>query len=248
MALVVALLVVPLSLARKSNAAERHEHQLVAPRMLSVNLNGLAKTLNKQIANSYPFRPDGMMFLNGEPVRLRCMFDKDVLERDVLYGERQIIVYPVNEYRKLFKAAEQLNEFDKRLRLLKSALKTGKIDRSEIGVLPSVDACQLFRAQVRFLHFKTGRGVRFVTRYATDVSATTGRNIFYTFQGLTGDEKYWIAVFYPVRVRNLRETTNADESKRRLDQMRPDQYSPDLNKLDTMVKSISVQALSETSD
>lgn len=208
--------------------------------MLSVNVQGLAQKFDQQVESAYPFDPDGMMWLNGEPERLRCTFDNDALERDVLYGERQIIVYPLSDYRKLFTQKDQLREFDKRVRLMKNALKTGNTDSDEIGVLPSIDACQLFRAQVRFLTFKNGRGIRFISRYATDVSPTTGRNIFYTFQGLTNDHGYWISVFYPLRTAQLKSSANDRTARRRLDVMKSSQFKPDLDRLDNMVRSLAI--------
>lgn len=223
-----------------SNACASKLKTKVTKGMLSVNVHGLAKKVNQRVESAYPFDPDGMMWLNGEPQRLRCTFDEDSVEKDVLYGERQIIVYPLSEYRKLFTKKDQLKEFDKRVNNLKLALKAGKTDRDEIAILPSIDACQLFRAQVRFLQFKNGSGVRFVSRYATDVSPTTGRNIFYTFQGLTSDQKYWISVFYPVRTAQLTPSSDDKVSRRLLDAVKPSKFKPDLDVLDALVRSLKI--------
>lgn len=214
----------------------------LSPVILSVNPpEELVKKTRIEVLKPYPFSPDGMMWLNGEPQRVRCSFDSDRLDFKVSYGQRQIVVYPLGEYRNLFKKPEQLKEFDKRVNLLKAALRTGKTDAKEIAVLPSMDACQLFRAQVSFVNFKSGRGVRFLTTYATDVSATTGNDVFYTFQGLTQDQKYWVSVFYPLKIPDLRSEIDPVRSKKQLDGMASNKCKPDLNKLDAMVQSISVK-------
>jgi hypothetical protein len=227
--------------AQSKSAQEKIQYaHLLSPEMLGVDINGLGQSLQKRVAPSYPFSVDGMMFLNGEPERLCCSFDKEALPKWVNYDQRQIIVYPIKQYRELFTKAKQLNEFDKRVTFMKKALNTGKVGAGEISVFPSVDACQLFRAKVQFLDFKGGRGVRFISRYCTDVSPTTADSIFYTFQGMTANQKYWVSVFFPLRADGLKATTDASISKRLLDSRSPNQFKPDLNKLDALVRSISI--------
>lgn len=229
-----------LTLAQSYPAGGKSTSELVSPSMLRVNLQGLGKRLKKKSLAAYPFREDGMMFLNGEPNRLRAKFDGDQLADDVLYGERQIIVYPIAAFRKLYSKAEQLKEFDKRVLMLRKAIETHKSDPKEIPLLPSIDACQVIRSKVKFLDFRSGSGVRFVSRYATDVSPTTGRNIFYTFQGITQDQKYWVSVFYPVRA-TFKGTSDDRIATVRLNSLRAEQFSPNLATLDRMVTSIEIQ-------
>lgn len=186
------------------------------------------------------------MFLNGEPERLRCVFDSDELARDVLYGERQIIVYPVKAFRNLYSKSEQLNEFDRRVNMLTKALNTRHYDHGEISLLPSIDAYQVIRAHVKFLNFHGGRGIRFISRYATDVSPTTGRNIFYTYQGLTNDGRYWVSVFYPLQA-SFKGTTNEALATRRLNALTDQQFKPALSNLDHMVMSIKITLPRESS-
>ena len=241
----IALLVLPLALATaaldSSADAATEKKAPIRMEMLKVKTNGLATGVRKRILPSYPFSADGPMWLNGEPERLRCSFGDDRLEETVIYGQRQIIVYPVAEYRKLFSGPDQLKEFDKRLKLMKTAIASRKVDAKEIAVLPSIDACQLIRSRVAFLNFDGGSGVRFVSRYATDVSPTTGNDLFYTFQGLTEDGRYWVSVFYPVNVTGLRETTDAAKSTRSINKLAPRSFSPQLEALDAMVRSIKIR-------
>ncbi len=228
--------------AGQISASNKHTAVSINPAMLNVEIGNLGKTVHKVVARSYPFSPDGMMFLNGEPERLVCSFDSDKLSKYALYEERKIIVYPIERYRKLFTKAEQLNEFDKRVAFLKSAIKTGKVGAGDIGVLPSVDACQLFRAKVKIMEFKSGKGIRFITRYSTDVSPTESDDIFYTFQGMTDDQKYWVSVFYPLKADGLKATTDGKKTQILLDSRSSNQYLPDLSKLDAMVSSISIKS------
>lgn len=67
-----------------------------------------------------------------------------------------------------------------------------------IPVLPPLPAAQVFRAQPEYLDFQNGSGIGFITYYAQDASPATADSLFYTFQGLTLDGKYYVTVFYPI--------------------------------------------------
>ncbi len=213
----------------------------LSTKMIEINQGKLAASLNTRVLEAYPFQADGMMWLNGEPKRLRCSFGQDKLDNKTNYGERQIVLYPIGEFRKLYSGRDQLKEFDKRIMLMKTALAKNKCKSDEIAVFPSIDACQLFRSRIKFLDFKSGRGVRFLTSYATDVSPTTGNDVFYTFQGMSKDSKYWLSVFYPLKVSGLKESSDAKISERCLNSLDSGKFSPALEELDKMVQSIMIK-------
>ena len=62
-------------------------------------------------------------------------------------------------------------------------------------MLPILNAAQVFHAQTKYLDFNDGSGVGFVTYYAQDVSPVTRDQIFYSFQGLTDNGKYYVGCF-----------------------------------------------------
>jgi hypothetical protein len=68
----------------------------------------------------------------------------------------------------------------------------------KLPVLPLLNANQVFQAQVKFLDFKNGRAIRFITQYDQGPTPINNHEIFYTFQGLTKDGAYYVAAVLPV--------------------------------------------------
>ena len=85
------------------------------------------------------------------------------------------------------------------------AVLAGRPDVPEepLPMLPTVTATQLFRAQVQYLDFVDGAGIRFITAAGLDKSMLTNPVVFYTFQGLTDDGAYYIAAQFPLHISML---------------------------------------------
>jgi hypothetical protein len=64
--------------------------------------------------------------------------------------------------------------------------------------LPKWNAAQIFHAAVKYLDFRNGSGVRYVTQYGQDIHPVNNSDLFYTYQGLTKDGLYYISVIMPV--------------------------------------------------
>jgi len=178
--------------------------------------------------------------MNGEPEHLRFAFGNDRLSRIVRYRDRQLLLYPINAYRELFrKAPWEQAKFDKKIKLLKKLIASSPESVTEvIPVLPPVEDLQLFWSQIRYLDFAGGAGVRFVTRYSMEASPTTNEHIFYTFQGLTSDGRYYISAFYPISAKGLPETKVVEATVNFLNRLASADFTPDLDKMDDMVKSL----------
>ena len=67
-----------------------------------------------------------------------------------------------------------------------------------IPLLPIENAAQIFRAQISYLNFQNGKGIGFLTEYGQYYAPVNNHDLFYTYQGLTNDGKYWVSVFLPV--------------------------------------------------
>jgi len=77
--------------------------------------------------------------------------------------------------------------------------------------------------------------------------------LFYTFQGLTSDRKYYIAAILPVTNPELPDDSQVDESLMDdfqgylsrmitlLNEQSASSFTPDLNTLDTMISSIEIR-------
>lgn len=129
---------------------------------------------------------------------------------------------------------------------------------NEIPVLPLIPASQVFRVRPHYLDFQNGSGVAFITYYAQDVSPVQANQIFYAFQGLTNDGKYYVAAFYPVttallpkRAEDALGGATYDEWAKNystylanlvkdLNGLVPAAYAPNLRLVDQMIQSLNV--------
>lgn len=212
-------------------------------------LNPEAVTLDaRQVAAGFTveLRPavaperDGPPFMNGEPAHLRVAFDHDSLGFDDDYLERKLLILPIAEYRRVLGEPER-KAFDAIIATLKE--RVAKHDASatrQIDILPPAEAAQVFRAQVRYLAFRNGAGLRLVTRYAQEVTPTTNDDLFYTYQGLSEDGRYYISFTCPVDASGLEVTGDVAATTRFLDNLASRGFQPDLEALDRMIASLEL--------
>jgi hypothetical protein len=64
--------------------------------------------------------------------------------------------------------------------------------------LPWINMQQTFCAQPQLVEFSGGKGIRYLTHYSQGPIPVLDQQVFYTFQGLTGDEQFYVAAFFPV--------------------------------------------------
>jgi hypothetical protein len=205
-----------------------------------------------------PYNPAIPLALNGYPAHLRFSFDDDVLSPwfDPLF-ERQLLIFPVPAYRQIYEAVG-INEVTTQIETLNQLL-TSRPEAVEqaIPVFPPLgETEQDLRAQVKYLDFAGGSGVRFITHFAQEASPITNDTIFYTFQGLTADGRFYIAFYQPVSTSTLPNTFEdsvaaADyeafaasfdsylaETVQSLNALPATDYTPDLSQLDTLIESL----------
>ncbi|PKO02557.1 MAG: hypothetical protein CVU43_07365 [Chloroflexi bacterium HGW-Chloroflexi-5] len=72
-----------------------------------------------------------------------------------------------------------------------------------IPFLPVFNAAQVFKAQVKYLDFQNGQGVRFLTEYAQYYAPVNNDDLFYAYQGITADGKYWVSAILPINAAYL---------------------------------------------
>ena len=107
--------------------------------------------------------------------------------------------------------------------------------------------------------FASGSGIRYLTEYAQYYAPVNNTDLFYTYQGLTGDGKYWISAILPINNPILPadavnppggmsweeftanyQTYMADMINQ-LNSQTSESYSPNLAALDALVASITIQ-------
>lgn len=168
----------------------------------------------------------------------------------------RILVYPADEYAKASSiAAEQIQR-------LKNILAGTALSKDTMPVLPFANATQQIASQMQPIDFKSGRGVRMLTQYAQYASPINNYELFYHFQGLTNDGKYYVVATFPVSSSILAEdekpesavpaggvpfpeSTGPDPAyyeavTKALDGMYPDSFNPSLFQLDALIQSITV--------
>ena len=174
----------------------------------------------------------------------------------------QIFVYPAPEY-----AAENPGAAES-LKRLQTILSNpgGQYTNDQYPHVPFFNAGQVFAAQEKTLSFNGGSGIRFVTQYAQDISPINNGGVFYLFEGLSSDGKYYMIAILPVNLPFLPADNNPDslvpsggiafpqnnapgldfdayfkKVTQLIDTAPSGQFSPPLNTLDTLIQSISIQ-------
>ncbi|MGZ6346800.1 MAG: hypothetical protein ACXWNC_04420, partial [Anaerolineales bacterium] len=136
----------------------------------------------------------------------------------------------------------------------------GLLQTKQTGVklpfLPLFSETQALHAQVQFLDFKNGNGVRFLTQLTQGVTLINNSELFYTFQGLTTDGNYYIAAILPVSnpelpaepTAGVGQTNPLDDYRvylsntiTLLNEQPANAYTPDLSKLDALIRSIEIK-------
>lgn len=121
----------------------------------------------------------------------------------------------------------------------------------QIPFLPLINGSQVFHSQVKFLDFQNGRGVRFITTIAQGFVPLSNGGIFYTYQGLTEDGAYYVAMIMPAA--NILLEGGPPEGymddpvgyftglAEQLDRQPASTFTPDLAALDALVESLLVR-------
>jgi hypothetical protein len=137
---------------------------------------------------------------------------------------------------------------------LKALLQTQKVG-DKLPFLPLITDVQVMHAQVQFMDFKNGKGVRFLTQYNNGMSPVNNHDMFYTFQGLTNDGKTYVAAVLPVTNPDLPADSISGGSNlvgkayqdavaktvALLNAKPTSSFAPDLAKLDALMRSIEIK-------
>lgn len=175
------------------------------------------------------------------------------------FFEAHILVYPVQRYTELLpdwipvRVARLQSLFDGPAPDFANSFGTA------LPFLPLFNAGQVFFAQYQVVPFVDGRGIRFLTEYAQYTAPVNNHDMFYTYQGLTNDGKYWVVAILPANHTMLpadavnppggqtwEEFSNNYEDYiigmvGQLNAQAADSFAPPLTALDALIKSIVIQ-------
>jgi hypothetical protein len=108
------------------------------------------------------------------------------------FHEPNILVFPAQEYAAINESA---NSSITRLQAILNGAATPAAEN--LPTIPFFNAGQVFAAQIKIVQFQNGSGVRFLTEYAQYYATANNKDMFYQFQGLTSDGKYYIIALLP---------------------------------------------------
>jgi hypothetical protein len=184
------------------------------------------------------------------------------------FSEPVIRVCPVAEYLKAFSVSPRLVRDARRtladlralLRRKPAALK------ANVPALPFADATEVFHARVKYLRFRGGSGVAFLTQSQQDDELLNSQHATYSFRGLTDDGRFYVTADLPVGSRALAATRDAPSHegytlpreiggrrarqryaayvgrvRLKLERLRPAQFGPDLRLYDELLSSIEIR-------
>jgi len=168
------------------------------------------------------------------------------------FHEPRLYVYPVDEYRAISPEVGGVID-DLRAFLDRQPAQLGPDET--IPFLPVWNAGQVLQAQIAYLEFQNGRGVRFLTQYAQNIYPVNNRDLFYTFQGLTHDGRYYLAAVLPVTnpILDNADATTIDDNfinnfsqyiastEDDLSAQPPESFTPNLDWLDEMLRSFRIE-------
>jgi hypothetical protein len=125
--------------------------------------------------------------------------------------------------------------------------------------LPIVPAAQVLRARAQYIDTPELAGVAYVTAYRQDVSPFAAGDFWYTFQGLSADGAWYVAVDFVVDASGFPAKVTAKDAKRidkparyteylsesvtHLNEAADDAFSPALSSIDALVRSIHIDAV-----
>jgi hypothetical protein len=167
------------------------------------------------------------------------------------FHEAQINVYPVQEFIALNPIVAE------RITTLQKIIQDKSNEPGNVPILPVWNATQVFFSNPTYLDFQNGSGIRYLTQYGQAIMPINNHDLFYSFQGLTTDGKYWISAILPVNHPSIQATyddplpadidqfmANYEQYttllRANLDTQPPATFKPSLADLDAMISSIIV--------
>jgi hypothetical protein len=232
----------------------------------TVTFGRLTISVPSEVASGASGREIDQIIGEDDPIWQKTPGHQQVMFGDyyVLQGkfhQPKIYVYPAEAYAELVPAASES------IHRLNDILKGTSESVSE-GQLPSIpffNAQKVFASNIMRIPFQNGEGVRFLTEYAQYFAPVNNHELFYNFHGVTLDGAYYIMAIFPITVPSCAETseltapippggitfpdintTNVDFQdyykavSDLLNTTPPDAFSPSINQLDLLIKSIQI--------
>ena len=192
--------------------------------------------------------PEGVGIWDVAPEHIRFSFEGYVVPDSI--HEPRVLVFPVADYEAVNQGAAM------NIASLRQLLSERPASPDNMPFLPPPGGPVPVRTQFAYLDFQSGTGLRSVV-WTGQVQAVSNRELVYTFQGLTADGGYYVAIHLPVNHPTLPadgfEIPGGDleafaannenyvlEMTLALDSEDPSSFFPDLALLDALVESLEI--------
>lgn len=116
------------------------------------------------------------------------------------FSQATITVYPIQGYTSAETAIQKLQAI--------LASPSAPLTKDTLPSIP-VNAARMIAARPQRLDFASGSGVRMLTQYGQAVGPISNNGLFYSFQGLTSDGKYYVIASLPTGAPFLAYDMNA---------------------------------------
>ena len=188
------------------------------------------------------------------PTHLRFTFTGYQLQGK--FFEPQIFVYPAQEYAQVNSTASE------QIERLKKALSGSPLLKETLPNVPFFNAGHIITADIQLINFQSGGGVRELTQYDQYPAPINNHEMFYHFEGLTSDGKYYVIAILPITAPVLAEDEKPESSvpaggvpiptsvgpndvyyfsvSEKLNSLAPDSFTPSMTMLDALIQSILV--------
>jgi hypothetical protein len=172
------------------------------------------------------------------------------------FFEPQIYVYPADQYAQVNSVASE------QIERIKKALAGSPLLKETIPNVPFFNAGHIIAVGIQLIKFQNGSGVRELTQYDQYPAPINNHELFYHFEGLTTDGKYYVIAVLPITAPVLAEDEKPESSvpaggipippstgptdvyyfsvSEKLNSLTPDSFTPALNSLDALIQSILV--------
>ena len=184
------------------------------------------------------------------------------------YKDAVVRVSPVAEYLRAFSVSpryvgEARRTLDELRRLIR---RRPAVLRGNVPMLPFPDGTEVFHARVKYLRFRGGSGVAFLTQGTQEEELINTQHTSYEFRGLTDDGRFYVSAEFPVgappiaasrdaaphygytpelilgdRRARRRYAAYVEGVRRRLERLRPEQFTPNLRLYDELLSSLEIR-------
>ncbi len=166
------------------------------------------------------------------------------------FVQPQIFIYPLGELGRVNAGAGKV------VTDLQTLLEVPQ-EITTMPYLPLTGDMQMMHAHIQYLDFMNGKGLRYLTQYGNGISPINNASLIYTYQGITNDGRFYVAVVLPVHHPSLPADAQITGNEppdflsnypgyrasvgKALNAQAASTFAPDLTQLDAMMSSIEVK-------